>query len=116
MQKKVSKMCAVLAAICVIAAVTIVFLRRDSDLTQRFVEAGLFVLFPALFRFVMWAGIENDWPLFEYGWRWRNGRLGYGQVDYTSIPKERRKLIARIVTLFVAGFVLCIAILPLIKH
>lgn len=116
MQKKVSKMYALLAAICVIAAVTIVFLRRDSDLTQRFIQAGLSLFGPAFFRFLMWVGIENDWPLFEYGWRWRNGRLSYGQVDYTTIPKERRKLIARIITLFVAGLVLCIAILPLIKH
>lgn len=114
--KIVSKMYAVLAAISVVTAVIIAFTRRDLDLNQRFVHAGLYLFGPVFFRFVMWIGIENDWPLFEYGWRWRNGRLGYGQVDFTTIPKERRKMIARIVTLIVAVFVLGSAIIPLLKH
>lgn len=114
--KKVLKTCAVLTAICVMTAVIIAFVRHGSDLPHSIVEAGAYIFVLGFSWFFMWLTFENDWSSFKYGWRWKNGRLSYGQVDYTTIPKERRTMISRIVTLIVAALELCIAILLLHKQ
>ena len=107
--KKAYTFCIILIIVCVIATVVITLIKGD-------VIAA--VVFPLVIGSVaLWAFLAAQNPeLFcKYGWKWEYGKFQWGEVDYTTVAKERRKLVAAIITLFFALAILLFWIISIIR-
>ena len=94
---------------CVIATVVITLIKGDVVAT---------VVFPLVIGYcAFWLFLAADNPeLFcKYGWKWEYGKLHWGKVDYIAVPKERRKLVAAIITSFFALACLLFWIISIVR-
>lgn len=95
--KKAYTFCNILIIVCAIATFVITLIKGS------YVAAVVFPMLIGNIAFWSFQIAENP-ELFgkTFGWKWEYGKFQWGEVDYTTVPKERRKLVAAIITLFFA--------------